>query len=86
MKKYTFGVWLDIDASDEDEALTLFDSVIKNTFVSDSYCFEWKEINNDNEQIDHNNCANCFWCSNFCNVVFCNKRNKTKRIFSKRIT
>ena len=44
MNKYTFGVWLDIDADDEDEALRLFDSVIKNSFVKDSYCFEWKEI------------------------------------------
>ena len=24
MKKYTFGVWLDIDAEDEDMALSLF--------------------------------------------------------------
>ena len=24
MKKYTFGVWLDIDAEDEDQALSLF--------------------------------------------------------------
>ena len=44
MKKYTFGVWLDIDAEDEEMALSLFDDVIKNTFVKDSYCFEWKEI------------------------------------------
>ena len=44
MKKYTFGVWLDIDAEDENQALSLFDSVVKNTFVSDSYCFEWKEV------------------------------------------
>jgi len=45
MKKYTFGVWLDIDAEDEDMALSLFDEVVKkNPFVSDSYCFEWKEV------------------------------------------
>jgi len=46
MKKYTFGVWLDIDAEDEEMALSLFDSVVKNAFVSDSYCFEWKEVAN----------------------------------------
>jgi hypothetical protein len=46
MNKYTFGVWLDIDAEDEDMALSLFDSVINNTFVKDSYCFEWKEVDN----------------------------------------
>ena len=45
MKKYTFGVWLDIDAEDEEMALSLFDEVVKkNLFVSDSYCFEWKEV------------------------------------------
>ena len=44
MKRYTFGVWLDIDAEDEEMALSLFDSVVKNAFVSDSYCFEWKEV------------------------------------------
>jgi hypothetical protein len=45
MKKYTFGVWIDIDAQDENMALSLFDSVIKkNTIISDSYCFDWKEI------------------------------------------
>ena len=44
MKKYTFGVWLDIDADNEDDAVRMFDAVVKNTFVSDSYCFEWKEI------------------------------------------
>ena len=43
-KKYTFGVWLDIDAEDEEQAVALFDSVVKNNFVTDSYCFEWKEI------------------------------------------
>ena len=43
-KKYTFGVWLDIDAEDEEQALRLFDNVIKNSFVKDSYCFEWKEV------------------------------------------
>ena len=26
-KKYTFGVWLDIDAEDEEQALRLFDNV-----------------------------------------------------------
>jgi hypothetical protein len=46
MNKYTFGVWLDIDAEDEDMALSLFDSVVKNAFVSESYCFEWKEVAN----------------------------------------
>jgi len=46
MNKYTFGVWLDIDAEDEDQALSLFDDVIKNNWVSDSYCFEWKEVAN----------------------------------------
>jgi len=44
MKKYTFGVWLDIDAENDDDALHFFDSVIKNNLVSDSYCFEWKEV------------------------------------------
>jgi hypothetical protein len=43
-KKYTFGVWLDINAEDEDQAISLFDSVVKNSFVKDSYCFEWKEV------------------------------------------
>jgi hypothetical protein len=46
MNKYTFGVWLDIDAEDESQALSLFDSVVKSPFVSDSYCFEWKEVAN----------------------------------------
>ena len=44
LTKYTFGVWLDIDAEDEEQAVALFDSVVKNNFVTDSYCFEWKEI------------------------------------------
>ncbi len=44
MKKYTFGVWLDIDAEDEEMALSLFDSVVNHAFVSDSYCFECKEV------------------------------------------
>lgn len=45
MNKYTFGVWLDIDAENEDEAIYLFDSVIKNNnIISDSYCFEWNEV------------------------------------------
>ena len=45
MKKYTFGVWLDINAEDEDMALSIFDSVVKkNNLISDSYCFEWKEV------------------------------------------
>ena len=43
MKKYTFGVWLDIEAEDEEQAISLFDSVVKNSFVKDSYCFEWGE-------------------------------------------
>jgi hypothetical protein len=45
MKKYTFGVWLDIDAEDEDQALSLFNDVTNHNWVSDSYCFEWKEVN-----------------------------------------
>ena len=44
MKKYTFGVWLDIEAEDEDMALSMFDNVTKNYWVKDSYCFEWKEV------------------------------------------
>lgn len=45
MKKYTFGVWLDIDAENENEAIYFFDSIVKNNaLVSDSYCFEWKEV------------------------------------------
>ena len=43
-KKYTFGVWLDFEAEDEDLALMLFDEVTKHSFVKDSYCFEWKEV------------------------------------------
>ena len=44
-KKYTFGVWIDIDAENDNEAIYLFDSIVKhNALVSDSYCFEWKEI------------------------------------------
>ena len=35
MKKYTFGVWLDIDAEDEDMALSMFDDVTKNLWVKD---------------------------------------------------
>lgn len=46
MNKYTFGVWLDIDAEDEDQALSLFNDVTKHHWVSDSYCFEWKEVAN----------------------------------------
>jgi hypothetical protein len=44
MKKYTFGVWLDIEAEDEDMALSMFDDVTKNLWVKDSYCFDWKEV------------------------------------------
>lgn len=45
MKKYTFGVWLDIEAEDESMALSLFNSVVKeNNLISDSYCFEWNEV------------------------------------------
>jgi hypothetical protein len=43
-KTYRFGVWLDIDAEDDDMALSLFDSIVKNTFVKDSYCFNWEEV------------------------------------------
>lgn len=44
MKKYTFGVWIDVDAENEDDAISMFDSIMKNSFVSNKYCFEWKEI------------------------------------------
>lgn len=47
MKKYTFGVWLDIEAEDEDMAVSLFDSIVKNNLVSDSYCFDWKEVESE---------------------------------------
>jgi hypothetical protein len=44
MKKYTFGVWLDIDAENDEDAVLFFDEVMKHSFISDSYCFEYKEI------------------------------------------
>ena len=44
MKKYTFGVWIDIDAENEEDAILAFDSVLEHSFVKDRYCFEWKEI------------------------------------------
>lgn len=48
MNKYTFGVWLDIDAEDESQALSIFNAVVKeNNLISDSYCFDWKEVESE---------------------------------------
>jgi hypothetical protein len=44
MKKYTFGVWIDIEAENEDDAVLAFDSVLENSLVKDRYCFEIKEV------------------------------------------
>lgn len=44
MATYTFGTWIDIEADDEDQALSLYSLITKNTFVKNSYCFEWKEV------------------------------------------
>ena len=44
MNKYTFGVWIDVDAENEEDAILAFDEIMKHSFVKDKYCFEWKEI------------------------------------------
>ena len=41
MKNYTFGVWIDIQAENDDDALSQYDFLTKNL---DTYCFEWKEV------------------------------------------
>jgi hypothetical protein len=43
MKTYTFGTWLDIEAENEEDAISFFDEVMKHSFVSRSHCFEWEE-------------------------------------------
>ena len=41
MKNYTFGVWIDIQAENDDEALSQYDFITRNL---NTYCFEWKEV------------------------------------------
>lgn len=44
MSRYTFGVWIDIDADNEEDAISAFDSVMDNPFIKNRYCYEIKEI------------------------------------------
>ena len=46
MKTYQFNVTLTIEAENENEALFGYDQITKNSWVNDSYCSEWKEVEN----------------------------------------
>ena len=46
MKTYEFNVVLTIEAENENQALFGYDQIRKNIWVSDSYCSDWKEVEN----------------------------------------
>lgn len=46
MKTYEFNVVLTINAENDDEALYAYDQITKSVWCNDSYCSDWKEVEN----------------------------------------
>ena len=43
-KVYTFDAFIEIEAQNEDEAISLFRNIRKMLGVTDLHCYDWKEI------------------------------------------